>query len=35
MATPIERAELPAVVAYYERLRERVAFLPHARIDVA
>jgi glutathione S-transferase len=35
MATPIERADLPAVVAYYERLRERAAFKPHARMDVA
>jgi len=35
MATPIERADLPAVVAYYERLRERAAFPPHARDDVA
>lgn len=35
MATPIERADLPAVVAYYARLSERAAFLPHARMDVA
>ena len=35
MATPIDRADLPAVVAYYKRLRERAAFPPYARDDVA
>jgi len=34
VATPIGHAELPAVRAYYDRLRERGAFLPHARQDV-
>ena len=33
-ATPIAHADLPAVRAYYDRLRERGAFLPHARQDV-
>lgn len=32
--SPIARTECPAVVAYYERLRTRPAFLPHARADV-
>lgn len=34
-ATPIAHADLPAVRAYYDRLRERGAFLPHAHPDVA
>ena len=32
--SPIERAEYPAVTAYYERLRARPAFPPHALADV-
>jgi len=32
--SPIQRAECPAVVAYYERLNKRAAFRPHARADV-
>jgi glutathione S-transferase len=32
--SPIERADYPAVAAYYARLRKRPAFLPHARADV-
>lgn len=31
---PIERTAYPAVSAYYERLRGRPAFLPHARPEV-
>jgi glutathione S-transferase len=31
LMTPIERPELPAVTAYYERLSERPAFLLHGR----
>jgi len=34
VATPIAHADLPAVRAYYDRLRERRAFPPHARRDV-
>jgi glutathione S-transferase len=32
--SPIERTDYPAIAAYYERLRARPAFLPHARADV-
>lgn len=32
--SPIERADYPAVTAYYERLLARPAFRPHARPDV-
>lgn len=32
--TPMERASYPAVEAYYERLRARPAFLPHALPEV-
>ena len=35
LATPIERADLPAVTAYYQRLRARAAFPPYALADVA
>lgn len=31
---PIERTDYPAIAAYYARLRQRPAFLPHARADV-
>ncbi|WP_425999530.1 glutathione S-transferase family protein [Caulobacter sp. DWR1-3-2b1] len=34
VATPIDHADLPAVRAYYDRLRERGAFLPHALVSV-
>jgi len=34
LTSPIDRAVLPAVAAYYEQLRERPAFLPYARADV-
>jgi glutathione S-transferase len=34
LTSPIDRADLPAVAAYYARLRERPAFLPYAREDV-
>lgn len=34
LSSPIDRADLPAVAAYYERLRERPAFLPYARDDL-
>jgi glutathione S-transferase len=34
MRTPIERATLPAVDAYYDRLRERPASMPHIADDV-
>jgi glutathione S-transferase len=34
MATPMARADLPAVEAYYARLKERPAFGPWARDDV-
>jgi glutathione S-transferase len=33
MRTPIERATLPAVDAYYDRLRERPASMPHLADD--
>jgi glutathione S-transferase len=33
LTSPIDRADLPAVAAYYERLRAREAFRPHARAD--
>jgi glutathione S-transferase len=32
--TPMEKPELPAVAAYYERLSERPAFLLHGRNGV-
>ncbi|HWA51214.1 MAG TPA: glutathione S-transferase [Dongiaceae bacterium] len=32
--SPIERADYPAVTAYYERLRARPAFVPHALPEV-
>jgi glutathione S-transferase len=31
MSTPIERPQLPAVVAYYERLSQRDGFMQHGR----
>jgi len=34
LMTPMERAELPAVAAYYERLSERPGFLAHGRNGV-
>ena len=34
MATPIDHADLPAVTAYYQRLRQRPAFAPHALASV-
>ncbi|CAN5373923.1 glutathione S-transferase family protein [soil metagenome] len=34
IATPIDRADLPAVEAYYARLKQRPAFGPWARDDV-
>lgn len=34
LMTPIDHADLPAVRAYHDRLRERAAYLPHARADV-
>ncbi len=34
MATPLEHANLPAVSAYYQRLRTRAAFAPYARMDI-
>lgn len=34
VATPIAHADLPTVRAYYERLRERMAFPPYARDDL-
>ncbi|ALL14089.1 glutathione S-transferase family protein [Caulobacter henricii] len=34
LMTPIDHADLPAVRAYYDRLRARAAFPPHARADV-
>ena len=34
MATPMDRANLPAVEAYYARLKQRPAFGPWARDDV-
>ncbi|WP_426013004.1 glutathione S-transferase family protein [Caulobacter sp. DWR2-3-1b2] len=34
VATPMDRAELPAVEAYYARLKQRPAFGPWARNDV-
>ena len=32
-ATPIERASLPAVAAYYQRLRQRTGFMAHVGND--
>lgn len=32
--SPIDRADYPAVTAYYERLCARPTFVPHARADV-
>ncbi len=34
LSTPIMRADCPAVMAYYQRLRARPAFAPHARPEV-
>jgi len=34
IASPIDRADLPAVAAYYQRLGERGTFQPYARPDV-